>query len=343
MREILEQLAIGQNLSAAQAAQGLDLIVSQKITPAQAGAFLMGLRQKGETVEEINGFLDVLNKHMVKVQLNDPDAIDVCGTGGDGKGTFNVSTAVAFVLAACGVTVAKHGNRSISSKAGSADVLEALGIRIQLSPEEAKRCADEIGITFFFAPLYHPAMKAIGPHRKSLAIRTVFNMLGPLLNPARVKRQLIGAFNLPTAEILARVLQARKVQMAMVVHSEDGMDEISPFAKNFIFKVDQNTSEPELIEFSHFKKVNDLENVKGDNALENAKKILNIFRGKKDAAREIVLLNAAFALIVAGKANDFKEAYGLAEEAIDSGRALAKITAFKELTRDLVQKEAALA
>ena len=332
MKEILEQIANRQNLSREQAHVTLQRIIDNELNATQAGAILMGLRQKGETAEEINGFLDVLNEHKIKVKLKDEKAVDVCGTGGDGKGTFNVSTAVSFVLAAGGVTVAKHGNRSISSKAGSADVLEALGANIQMTPEQAKQCADEIGLTFFYAPSYHPAMKAIAPHRKSLSIRTVFNMLGPLLNPAGVKRQLIGTFNFSSAEMIAKVLQERQHEHAFVIHAYDGLDEISPFSETAVFEVSAKRQKIRAFSFNKFTSQGRHKDLLGENAKHNAQKIRAIFSGKKGADRDIVVFNAAFGFLVADKVTDLNQGRRLAEEMIDSGLALKKLNQFVHFT-----------
>jgi len=332
MKEILEKIACGQNLTRTEAREALQLIIDDAISATQAGALLMGLRQKGESVDEINGFLDVLTEHMVKVPLQDDQAIDVCGTGGDGKGTFNISTTVAFVLAAAGVTVAKHGNRSISSKAGSADLLEALGANIQLNAEQAKQCADEIKITFFFAPLYHPAMKNIAPHRKSLNMRTVFNMLGPLLNPAGVKRQLIGAFNAQAAEMMANVVLERGHDYAYVVHSSDGLDEVSPFSTTRVHEVKAKERQLNHFEFNGFQTSGELNEILGQSAEQNAEKLKLIFKGKKGADRDIVLLNSAFALKAAGKVNTIDQGIQLAAEVIDSGSALQKVKQFVEMS-----------
>ncbi|NOX38681.1 MAG: anthranilate phosphoribosyltransferase [Calditrichaeota bacterium] len=333
----LEKLARGQDLSREEAAAVLEQVVQNAIPPAAAGALLMGLRTKGEHPREITGFADTMEKHMVRVTLNDPDAIDVCGTGGDGKHTFNISTAAAFVIAAGGVTVAKHGNRSVSSKAGSADVLEALGIRIDLTPEQAVRCANEMGITFFFAPLYHPAMKHIAPHRKHLGIRTVFNILGPLLNPARVRRQLIGAFDRETAQRLAEVLATRGVHRAVTVHSQDGYDEASPFASNHLFLIQPNNGGIQSLEYRapidgrSFQP----EELQGHSARENAEKIQGVLSGKiRGAAREMVVLNAALGFFVAEKVQKIEDGLELARECIDSGAAMKTLEAFREFTQN---------
>ncbi|MHB2148641.1 anthranilate phosphoribosyltransferase [Calditrichota bacterium LG25] len=332
MKRLLEKIADRQNLTRAEAREALQAVIDERITAAQAGALLMGLRQKGESVDEINGFLDVLNEHKVQVYLKDAQAVDVCGTGGDGKGTFNISTAVGFVLAAGGVTVAKHGNRSISSKAGSADVLEALGVNINLTPEQAKKCADEIQFTFFFAPHYHPAMKKIGPHRKSLNIRTVFNLLGPLLNPANVRRQLIGAFNPQAAEIMAQVLLERGHEHAYVVHARDGLDEVSPFSKTIIHEVKQGERQIKRFEFNGFEASGPFSDIAGQSAEENAEKILQIFNRKRGADRDVVVLNSAFAFKAAGRVSDIDEGIALARETIDSGQVIKKLAQFVEMS-----------
>jgi anthranilate phosphoribosyltransferase len=289
---------------------------------------------KGETVDEISGFVDTMQKHMLHVDLRDKNAIDVCGTGGDGTHSFNVSTTCALVVAAGDVTVAKHGNRSVSSKSGSADLLEALGIKIDLTPEKTKKCIDEIGIGFFFAPKYHPAMKAVVPHRKSLGIRTVFNMLGPLLNPARVRRQLIGAFDLQTAEKLAGVLQAQKYNKACTVHSEDGFDELSPFSANFVFEIGSETDSVKHFSYKPTKQLekNAGEFVEGADSNTNAVITKEVLSGKKGSAREMTVINAAFAFYIAGKTTSVEEGFKFAEDVLDSGAGMKKLEEYVEFT-----------
>ncbi len=332
----LEKLARGVDLTREEAAAVLERVIQNELPPAAAGALLMGLRAKGEHPQEIAGFADTMEKHMIRVSLNDPDAIDVCGTGGDGKQTFNISTAAAFVIAAGGVTVAKHGNRSVSSKVGSADVLEALGIRIDLPPELAVRCANETGMTFFFAPLYHPAMKQIAPHRQHLGIRTIFNILGPLLNPAGVRRQLIGAFDRPTAQRLAEVLASRGIQRAVTLHSQDGYDEASPFASNTLFVVQSGNDCIQSLDYKAPTNGMRLqpEELQGHSAQENAEKILGVLTGQiRGAARQTVVLNAALGFFVAGKLHQIEDGLELAREIIDSGKAMQKLEAFREFTQ----------
>lgn len=334
LKPYLEKITAGQDLSRQEASEALNVIITGDLSGAEVGGLLVGLRVKGESVEEISGFVDTMQKHMVSVDLADKNAIDVCGTGGDGRHSFNVSTTCALVAAAGGVTVAKHGNRSVSSKSGSADLLEALGVKIALTPEKTKKCIDEIGIGFFFAPNYHPAMKAVMPHRKSLKIRTVFNMLGPLLNPARVKRQLIGTFDLQTAEKLAGVLQSQKYDKACTVHSEDGYDELSPFSSNFVFEIGSETGNIKQFTYKPAKLAdrNAGEFVEGADSKTNAEITLQVLNGEKGSAREMTVLNTAFAFYVAGKTQTIENGSELAENTLDSGKARQKLDEFVEFS-----------
>jgi len=334
LKPYLEKITAGEDLSRQEASEALDKIITGDISGAEVGGLLVGLRVKGESVEEISGFVDTMQKHMVHVDLADKNAIDVCGTGGDGTHSFNVSTTCALVAAAGGVTVAKHGNRSVSSKSGSADLLEALGVKIDLSPEKTKKCIDEIGIGFFFAPNYHPAMKIVVPHRMSLGIRTVFNILGPLLNPARVKRQLIGAFDLETAEKLAGVLQSQKYDKACTVHSKDGYDELSPFSSNFVFEIANKSDNISQFTYNHETRDDKTtgELGEGGDSKTNAQITRQVLDGKKGAAREMTVLNSAFAYYVAGKAQTIEEGIQLAEETIDSGAGMKKLNEFIEMS-----------
>ena len=337
MKAYLEKIASGEHLTRQEAAHLLEAILDGRLSDAQMGAVLMGLRTRGETVEEIAGFVDVLQKHMVTVTLRDADALDVCGTGGDGRGTFNVSTTVALVLAGGGVTVAKHGNRSISSRCGSADVLEALGISVDLGPEQVKKCIDELGIGFLFAPRYHPAFKILAPIRRQLAVRTVFNLLGPLLNPARVQRQMIGAFSREAAERLAGVLAVRGVRKACTLHSDDGYDEVSPFAETTLFFVQGQNGVP--METTYRPSTGGQgftpEQLKGGSASDNARLILKVLQGHAGAPREMVLHNAALGFLVADRVSSMEEGLRLAAEVIDGGLALKKLRAWREASRDL--------
>jgi anthranilate phosphoribosyltransferase len=334
LKPYLEKITAGENLSRQKAAEALDKIITADLSGAEVGGFLVGLRVKGETVEEISGFVDIMQKHMISVDLADKNAIDVCGTGGDGTHSFNVSTTCTLVAAAGGVTVAKHGNRSVSSKSGSADLLEALGVKIDLTPEKTKKCIDEIGIGFFFAPHYHPAMKAVMPHRKNLGVRTVFNILGPLLNPAQVRRQLIGAFNVQTAEKLAGVLRSQKYDKACTVHSEDGYDEFSPFSSNFVFEIGTDTDNIKQFNYKPEKIADKIakEFVEGGDSITNAEITRQVLTGKKGSARDMTVLNAAFAFYVAGKVQTIDQGIQLAKETIDSGKAIRKLNEYIDMS-----------
>ena len=327
----LEKVSNGENLTRNEASEALKKIIRDETSPTEVGGFLIGLRVKGETEEEIFGFVDTMEKHMVKVKLQDKNAIDVCGTGGDCKHSFNVSTTTALVVAAEGVSVAKHGNRSVSSKTGSADVLQELGVKIDLNADQVKQCVDEIGIGFFFAPLFHPAMRSVAPHRKNLGLRTVFNMLGPLLNPAQVRRQLIGAFDSKTAKKLAGVLKLRGYEKACTVHSLDGFDEVSPFSKNDIFEVNKKKD----IKQYQFEKQNrkyGFDGISGDDQRKNAEITLAVLSGEKSAAREMIVLNSGFAFYVAGKSNSVEQGILLAENVLDNGSAKQKLNQLVEMS-----------
>ncbi|HAE87988.1 TPA: anthranilate phosphoribosyltransferase [Candidatus Marinimicrobia bacterium] len=332
LKPFLEKIAQGEDLSRRESSQALERIIRGTVTPGEIGALLMGLRMKGESVEEILGFVDTMEANMVRVDLTMEDAIDVCGTGGDKKHSFNVSTASAFVVSAGGVPVAKHGNRSVSSRCGSADVLETLGININLGPGEVLTCIRETGIGFLFAPRYHPAMKAVLPHRKNLGLRTIFNMLGPLTNPAGVRRQLVGTYNRETAKKLAEVMLMKGHTKACTVHSDDGYDEVSPFASNYIYEIDNG----HIREYMYQQKtppVNNMDAIYGTDSRYNAQKITTLLSGEKNSARDMIVLNAAFAFYVAGKVTTIPEGMGLAEAIIDSGAALAKLNALRKISQ----------
>ena len=323
MRQILEHLLTKQDLTREKAFNVMLSIMSGEHDDAQISGFLMALRAKGETVDEITGFAQAMREKMVPVSLDSP-AIDMCGTGGDALGTFNISTAATFVVSGAGVKVAKHGNRSMTSKSGSADVLQALGIPIDKPVEESTKDIEEIGLGFLFAPAYHPAMKyAIGA-RKALATRTVFTILGPLCNPANVKAQIMGIFHPDLTEVQAKVLKALGSTDVMVFHGHDGLDEISTTATTKISQMqnggDVNTYEFDATELGMNRvSLNDLQ---GREPKENAEMIRAILHGEKGPKRDIVLLNAAAGIIVDGKANNLKEGLERASEAVDSGAAL---------------------
>ncbi len=322
MKKILEQLLDGENLSRNQANNIMLSIMSGEFNDAQIAGFLMALRGKGETVEEITGFAEAMRKKMVRVPTTS-EAIDMCGTGGDAKGTFNISTAATFVVAGAGVKVAKHGNRSMTSKSGSADVLTALGISINQSCEDSAKDIETIGLGFFFAPAYHPAMKYAVGARKSLATRTVFNILGPLCNPAEVRSQIMGIFHQNLTEVQVNVLKALGSSNVMVFHGMDGLDEISTSAPTQISEMfdggEIKTYKFDALDLG-LDRVN-LQDLQGGEPSENAKLIKNILNGSTGPKRDIVLLNAAAGIVVGGKAKSLKEGMKKATESIDSGAA----------------------
>ena len=323
MKQILDQLLDRDDLSRDEAFDVMLSIMSGEFDDAQIAGFLMALRAKGETVDEITGFAHAMREKMVKVSLSHP-AIDMCGTGGDSSGTFNISTAATFLVAGAGVHVAKHGNRSMTSKSGSADVLQALGIPINLAVEKSAENIDSIGLGFMFAPAYHPAMKyAIGA-RRSLATRTVFNILGPLCNPADVKAQAMGIFDPNLTEIQANVLKALGSTDVLVFHGRDGLDEISTTTTTKISQIqndgDVNTYEFDAIELGLDRA--SLDDLKGGDPEENADIIRKILNGEKGLGRDIVLINAAAGIVVDGKAQNLKKGLEKAAESVDSGAAL---------------------
>lgn len=310
-------------------------IMEGNATDAQIGAFLTALRIKGETVDEITGAARIMRSKALRIKAP-AGAVDIVGTGGDMAGTFNVSTTSAFVVAAAGVPVAKHGNRSVSSKSGAADVLEALGVKIDLSPEKIERCLAETGFGFLFAPLFHPAMKfAIGA-RRDIAIRTVFNILGPLTNPAGTVRQVVGVFAEKLTEPIANVLVNLGIERAMVVHGADGLDEITVCDGTRISQVEDGRVETFYITPADFGfEPADRGSILGAGKNINAEITLNILQGEKGPKRDMVLLNSAAALIVAGAANDFTSGLERAAEAIDSGKAVAKLAEIRHATASL--------
>lgn len=318
---LLNKLVDGQDLTEKDASILLEKIIKQELNPTQAAAVLVALRTKGESVYEVLGFIQAMRRHMVKVSA--PKALDIVGTGGDGSGTFNVSTAAALVVAGVGIPVAKHGNRAASSKCGSADCLEALGVNINLTAREAEKVFQKAGIVFLFAPNFHPAMKVIGPVRKELGLRTIFNFLGPFLNPAQTKRQLLGVTDINTAAKLAKVAQKLNYSHLMLISGEDNMDEITTTGKTKVFEVKGSRIKSYTLSPQKFglKKV-EKKDLSGGDAKENAKIIKSILKGEKGPKRDIVILNSAAALFVAGLAKGIKEGIKLAEGSIDSGKAL---------------------
>jgi anthranilate phosphoribosyltransferase len=346
--EAVRALVDRRDLTRLEAAAAMEAIMSGAATNAQIAAFLTALRMKGETVEELVGLALVMRQKAVKVRTHDGEVvgatgtdremlIDTCGTGGDASGTFNVSTATAFVVAGAGVQVAKHGNRSVSSLCGSADVVETLGINLELSPPQVARCIDEVGIGFLYAPLLHTAMKHVMVARREMGIRTAFNMLGPLTNPAGANAQVIGVYAASLTEPLARVLAELGTFRAFVVHGADGLDEISNTGESYIAEVHEGVVRSSRVRPEDFgiprASIRDLQ---GGDREENARIIRHLLQGEMGPRRDIVLMNAAAALVVGGKAKDVKDGVGLAAASIDSGAAARKLAQLIDLSRNLV-------
>ncbi|MHC4249356.1 MAG: anthranilate phosphoribosyltransferase [Planctomycetota bacterium] len=332
LKDVLPRVIEGQDLSREDAAAAMDSIMSGGATPAQIGAFLVAMRLKGETTDEIAGCAEVMRKHATKINVTG-DVIDTCGTGGDSSGTFNISTAAAFVAAGAGAKVAKHGNRSVSSNSGSADVLKTLGVKIDCPVPVVERCIEEARIGFLFAPMLHAAMKhAIGP-RREIGVRTVFNILGPLTNPAGAKRQLMGVFSRDLTEKLAEVLAALGAESALVVAGDDGLDELSttgPTTVSWVAsgKVKTETLDAEKLGLPRA----GLGDLRVEGPEESAEVIKNVLGGEKGPARDIVVLNAAGALMAADTSQDWKHALATAAESIDSGRAKAALGKLVEVS-----------
>ncbi len=325
--EVIRKAVDGVDLTTEEANGAMGEIMSGEASPVQIAALLVAMRVKGETVEEVTEFARVMREHARPVRPTRRPLVDTCGTGGDAVKTFNVSTAATFIAAGAGVAVAKHGNRSVTSKCGSADVLEALGIRIDLTPEECARCIDEIGLGFMFAPFYHPAMKHAGPVRRELGIRTVFNMLGPLTNPAGAEAQVLGVYSPALTEVHAGVLRNLGSQRAFVVYGEGGLDEISSFGATRITEL----RDGELVTYDFvpeevgIKRAADTEAIGGGAAEENARQLVSILDGDGGPARDIVILNAAAAIAAGGLAEALADGVLLAAESVDSGKAMGKL------------------
>lgn len=321
-KHLLNNIIDREDLSTKETEFLLEQVINGSLNSSQIAAMLIALRSKGETVDEIVGLINCMRKHMVSIATKEI-AIDTCGTGGDGVGTFNISTAASFIVAACGVKVAKHGNRAASSKCGSADVLEALGVHIMVSAEQAVTILEKVGMVFLFAPLYHPAMKQIAPIRKELGVRTVFNFLGPFLNPAHVKRQLIGVPNPLIAKKLASVAAKLDYEHVLIVSSKDGMDEISIASPTHIYEIKCKKITSRVIIPSQFKlKKAPLSAIAGGDASRNSAIIFEVLEGKRSSYRDIVVLNSAHALYVSGKVKTVEDGIVLSQEAIDSGAAM---------------------
>ena len=320
-KPLIAKVAAGSQLSRPDAAAAFDAILSGEVTPSQLGGFLMALRVRGETVEEITGAVTAMRAKMLRV-VAPPDAIDIVGTGGDGSGSYNVSTLAALIVAACGVPVAKHGNRAASSKSGTADTLAVLGVKIGVAPAVIERCIREAGIGFMFAPTHHAAMRHVGPTRAELGTRTIFNLLGPLANPAGVKRQLIGVFSAAWLLPMAEVLRNLGSERVWITHGADGLDEMSTTGTTKIVELKDGAIRafeiaPEEVGLTRV----DLAALKGGDAAANAEALKAVLDGARNAYAEIAMLNAAGALVVAGKARELAEGVAMAGDALASGAA----------------------
>jgi anthranilate phosphoribosyltransferase len=320
-KALIAKVATGASLTRNEAAQVFDRMMSGEATPSQMGALLMGLRVRGETVDEITGAVSAMRARMLKVDAP-VNAIDVVGTGGDASGSFNISTCAAFIVAGAGIPVAKHGNRALSSRSGAADVLSALGVKIDLTPEQVGTCIREAGIGFMFAPAHHPAMKNVGPTRVELGTRTIFNLLGPLSNPASVRRQLVGVFSRQWIEPLAQVLKNLGSESVWVVHGSDGLDEITTSGPTYVAALENGQVRsfeiaPDQLGF----KTVTADVLRGGDADMNASALKSVLQGKDGAYREVALMNAAAALVVAGASANLKEGGALAQKSIESGEA----------------------
>jgi anthranilate phosphoribosyltransferase len=334
MKRALEKLAARHNLSREEASTAMCEIMEGRATEAQIGAFLFGLKLKGETAEELTGFVQIMRQKSVRIAIEDDHAIDMCGTGGDQSGTFNISTVASFVAAGAGVTVAKHGNRSVSSSCGSADVLRALGVNIEISPNIVEQCINRIGIGFLFAPMFHPSMKFAAKPRAELGMKTCFNMLGPMTNPAGVSRQLVGTFDSPTSKLMADVFSNLRTKRIVLVSSEDGLDEVSLGAPTNVIELEENAARKSysLPSTSYGLAHVDRGSIRGGSPAENAKIALGVLQGGQGAYRDTVIANSTMALLVAGKAASISEGVARSAESIDSGKALSKLDQLREIT-----------
>lgn len=329
----IQKVVSGFDLEESEITEIMDTIMEGNATAAQIGGFITALRIKGETIEEITGCAKVMREKACHIHPKVAYSIDTCGTGGDGANTFNISTAAAFVAASGGVIVAKHGNRSVSSRSGSADVLEALGINISLDPEKVCECIEKTGMGFMFAPTFHKSMKYAAGPRKELGIRTVFNLLGPLTNPANAKGQVLGVFAKELTEPLARVLLNLGVERAMVVHGSDGLDEITTTGSTFVSEVKEGKvlNYEIVLEDFGLPRANKTDLTGGD-AYRNAEILIQVFRGERGPARDIILLNAAASLYVGKAVEDMENGLLLAADIIDSGKAMSKLYELKRFT-----------
>lgn len=333
IKAVLGTLVEAKNLKEEEARQVMGEIMEGKATPAQIASFLTALRMKGETVAEITGFARAMLEKVDAFSIKTDTLVDTCGTGGDSLNTFNISTVVALLVAGAGLTVAKHGNRALSSKCGSADVLEALGVKLTIPKEKVKECLEEIGIGFLFAPCCHPAMKYALAPRQEMGMRTVFNILGPLINPLRANVRLMGVHSSSLTEPLARVLKNLGARSAFVVWGEDGLDEISINARTRITELKEGKIKTYYIRPEDFAMARaSLQEIGGGDREENTRIFKDILGGEKGAKRDIVLINTAACLVAAGRAKSFKEGIEIAKDSIDSGKANKKLESLVEFT-----------
>jgi anthranilate phosphoribosyltransferase len=346
--EVLARLSGGESLGAAEAEETLQIVLSGEATPAQVGAFLALLHAKGETAEEVTGLARAMVDAAVPCPLGEEDAdaaVDLVGTGGDRLASFNVTTLAAFVTAGCGVPVCKHGNRAASSSVGTADVLEALGVAIELGPEGVARCVSEAGMGFCFAQRFHPAMRFVGPVRKELGVPTVFNFLGPLINPARTRRQLVGVSDVAMGPIMAGVFGATGSRRTLIVHADDGLDELSVTSPSTVlevrgdgagaFEVAEWRVDPRDLGLAPAT----MDDLRGGNAAFNAGVIRAVLEGERSPRRDIGVLNAGAALVAAGRADDLSDGLVLAAESVDSGRALGVLQALVATSQDELRRQ----
>ena len=333
IRESIDTVVSGRSLTMEEASSVMREIMEGEATPAQLGAFLTALALKGETTQEITGMARVMRDMALRVEV-DGELVDTVGTGGDGKNTFNISTATAFVAAGAGLKVAKHGNRAASGSCGSADVLEALGVQIELSPVAVAQCINEVGVGFMFAPAFHPAMRHAGPVRREIGIRTVFNLLGPLTNPAGAQTQLLGVAFPELGGIMAEVLGLLGSHHAMIVHGAGGLDEISLSGDTSVWEVRRGQVEEWTIRVEDTgRPETPIEAIRGGSKEENAATMLRLFQGEQGAVRDMVLLNSAGVLMVGDKAETIRQGVEMSAGIIDSGAALAKLDQMVEVTQ----------
>ncbi|MEI6631746.1 MAG: anthranilate phosphoribosyltransferase [bacterium] len=334
IKDLVKELLQNKNLSSEQMKAAMNEILSGSTDIADIIAFLTSLNDKGETVEELTAAVSVMIKYIDSIVVDRPNILDTCGTGGDKKGTFNISTITAFVASAAGITVAKHGNRSVSSRCGSADILEALGVNINMDKNSIKKCLEEIGIAFLFAPNLHPAMKHVMPARKQIARKTMFNILGPLINPARATNQLIGVYSAEWTRPLAQVLHNLGTVHVLVVHGKDGLDEVTTADETIVSEACRGIFKDYQIIPEDFgiKRAASADLLGGD-IEENVKIVWDVLKGVKGPKRDIVLLNSGCAIYAADKVNSIQEGIKLAAESIDSGRATQKLELLKEYSR----------